>query len=74
MGGIVQNISLSTSVAEQIALQFNEQERQNLDNSRKEFEKNRQKLEILIRKQDQFYEDMVRGLIDEDKIGSQGVS
>ncbi len=66
LGGIVQNISLPQVVADQIALQFNEQERQSLENSRKEFEESRQKMEILIRKQDQFYEDMVRGLIDED--------
>ena len=62
----VKGFSLPEQAANYIFLQFNEQERENLGAAELLHGQTKQRLEALIQKQDGLYEDMTKGLIDEE--------
>ncbi len=59
-------VSIPETVANNIVIQYDEHERESFEAAKLQHQEAASKLESLIKKQDQLYEDMTRDLIDED--------
>lgn len=64
--GVVRYFSLPPAVADMVALRVNEQELQAQEGMRRQHREAKERLDALLSKQDRLYEDMTKGLIDEE--------
>lgn len=62
----VQGFSITKSMAEEIAEKISELNREEAEKSKQQYFETKAKLELLIQKNDQLYEDFTKGLIDEE--------
>jgi site-specific DNA recombinase len=62
----VQQISLTKAVAEDLAEKFHEREFEEAEKLRQQYLEHKERLESLLKKQDQLYDDFAKGLVDED--------